>query len=102
VAIKDRSHITILDSICVVHYGYYGYRHTISICNADCFSAATMIMQTHLNVTVICMLSVLYCPDSSQHVCNSTLVSGGTQWRSWLRHCATSWKVAGSIPDGVT
>ena len=25
----------------------------------------------------------------------------GTQWRSWLRHCATSLKVAGSIPDGV-
>ena len=25
-----------------------------------------------------------------------------TQWRSWLRHCATSRKVAGSIPDGVT
>jgi hypothetical protein len=24
-----------------------------------------------------------------------------TRWRSWLRHCATSWKVAGSIPDGV-
>jgi hypothetical protein len=27
---------------------------------------------------------------------------GGTQWRSWLRHCATSHKVTGSIPDGVT
>jgi len=26
---------------------------------------------------------------------------GGTQWRSWLRHCATSQKVAGSIPDGL-
>jgi hypothetical protein len=26
----------------------------------------------------------------------------GTQWRSWLRHYATSRKVAGSIPDGVT
>jgi len=26
---------------------------------------------------------------------------GGTLWRSWLRHCATSRKVAGSIPDGV-
>jgi hypothetical protein len=26
---------------------------------------------------------------------------GGTHWRSWLRHCATSLKVAGSIPDGV-
>ena len=24
-----------------------------------------------------------------------------TQWRSWMRHCATSRKVAGSIPDGV-
>jgi hypothetical protein len=23
-------------------------------------------------------------------------------WRSWLRHCTTSRKVAGSIPDGVT
>ena len=26
----------------------------------------------------------------------------GTRWRSWVRHCATSRKVAGSIPDGVT
>jgi len=26
---------------------------------------------------------------------------GGTLWRSLLRHCATSRKVAGSIPDGV-
>ena len=25
-----------------------------------------------------------------------------TRWRSLLRHCATSWKVAGSIPAGVT
>jgi hypothetical protein len=22
-------------------------------------------------------------------------------WRSWLRHCATSWKIAGLIPDSV-
>ena len=28
--------------------------------------------------------------------------AGGTWWRSWLRHCATSQKVVGSIPDGVT
>jgi hypothetical protein len=26
---------------------------------------------------------------------------GDTRWRSLLRHCATSQKVAGSIPDGV-
>ena len=25
---------------------------------------------------------------------------GGLQWRSWLKHCATSRKVASSIPDG--
>ena len=27
---------------------------------------------------------------------------GGTRWRNWLRHCATTLKDAGSIPDGVT
>jgi len=26
---------------------------------------------------------------------------GGMRLRSWFRHCATSRKVAGSIPDGV-
>jgi hypothetical protein len=30
-----------------------------------------------------------------------TKSSGGTRWHSWLTHCATSQKVAGSIPDGV-
>jgi len=28
-------------------------------------------------------------------------VSGGKRWRRWLRHRATSRKVAVSIPDGV-
>ena len=31
----------------------------------------------------------------------STYFTLGTRWRSWLRHCATSRKVLGSIPDGV-
>ena len=26
----------------------------------------------------------------------------GTRWHSWLRHCALSRKVAGSILDGVS
>ena len=30
-----------------------------------------------------------------------TTLKWGTRWRSWLRHCATSRKVARSIPDGV-
>ena len=29
-------------------------------------------------------------------------VRGSTRWRSWLRHCATDRKVAGSIPDEVS
>jgi hypothetical protein len=29
------------------------------------------------------------------------IVKGDTEWRSWLRHCATSQKVAASIPDEV-
>ena len=33
---------------------------------------------------------------------NSNKINWGTRWRGWLRHCTTSWKVAGSIPDGVT
>jgi threonine/homoserine/homoserine lactone efflux protein len=31
-----------------------------------------------------------------------TYFIGGTWWRGWLRYCARSWKVVGSIPDGVT
>jgi len=31
----------------------------------------------------------------------NTVLSITARWRSWLRHCATSRKVAGSIPDGV-
>jgi len=30
-----------------------------------------------------------------------TLDIRGTRWRSWFRHCATSRKIEGSIPDGV-
>ena len=31
----------------------------------------------------------------------TTYVEGNAPWRSWLRHCLTSRKVAVSIPDGV-
>jgi hypothetical protein len=32
---------------------------------------------------------------------NTTSLKESTRWRSWLRHCATTRKVAGSVPDGV-
>jgi hypothetical protein len=33
--------------------------------------------------------------------CFVKLQYGSMQWRSWLRHCATNQKVAGSIPNGA-
>jgi hypothetical protein len=35
------------------------------------------------------------------HLITLVFLLRGTLWRSWLRHCASSRKVAGSIPDGV-
>jgi hypothetical protein len=35
------------------------------------------------------------------YVCMLWCLSGGTQWCSWFRHCATIGKATGSIPDGV-
>ena len=34
------------------------------------------------------------------YICNFSV--WGTRWCSLLRHCPTSWKVTGSIPNGVT
>ena len=41
------------------------------------------------------------CPYAHGIFNNNTILYWGSRWRSWLRHCATSQKVAGSIPDGV-
>ena len=44
-------------------------------------------------------------PTGTAYICELVLSQvhnkWGTRCRSWLRHCATSRKVAGSIPDGV-
>jgi hypothetical protein len=42
-----------------------------------------------------CNKSVLY------RIERPVICLGSRRWPSWLRHCATSRKVAGSIPDGV-
>jgi len=36
-----------------------------------------------------------------RYPCLQFFLLRGTRWRNWLRHCATSRKDAGSIPDGV-
>jgi len=30
------------------------------------------------------------------------IVTGGTEWRSWLKHSARLCKVVASFPDGIT
>jgi hypothetical protein len=42
------------------------------------------------------------CADKTLQNKQRCVNSGGMRWRSWLRHCATSRKVAGSLADGIT
>jgi hypothetical protein len=48
-------------------------------------------------------IAVLYCSVFLRGVIlRYIVIFRGMRWRSWLRHCATSWQVAGSIPDSVS
>jgi hypothetical protein len=47
----------------------------------------------HVGYDLLCLETKYLCPGTS--------LRRGTRWRSSLRHCATSRKVAGSIPNGV-
>ena len=49
---------------------------------------------------ILIVISYIYIYTGS-YDCSYRYGLRGTRWRSWLRHCATSRKVAGSIPDGV-
>ena len=55
-------------------------------------------------VNLLSCISVVYAGCESQclfvNYCNYLKIIG-RRWRSWLRPCAMSWKVMGSIPDGV-
>ena len=89
---RGRSQVTD-DSMAHVHcmMDDYGYRHRL--CNTYCFHTATMVARTHLIVTFIRTVPVLFC--ITFHLVLGTAVA------QWLRCCATNRKIAGSIPDGV-
>ena len=53
-----------------------------------CFLFVVLLFVFDLDSLIMLYISVVF-------------LNRGTWWRSWLRHCATSRKVAGSIPDGV-
>jgi hypothetical protein len=54
----------------------------------------------HLLVAVLFPIA-LYYKIFNEHKYKSTFIVGGTQWHSWLRHHATSWKVMGSVSSEV-
>jgi hypothetical protein len=55
-----------------------------------------------VNVYVHKVLREVFRTEMNEGIGERTLLHRGTRWRSWLRHCAKSRKVAGSIPDGVS
>jgi hypothetical protein len=53
-----------------------------------CFLFVVLLYVFDLDSLIILYFSVVF-------------LNFGKRWRSWLRLCATGWKFAGSIPDGV-
>jgi hypothetical protein len=64
-----------------------------------------MLLQTTAQTALSCLTSVLQVSDENENEARRIRLTFGFllryRWRSWLRHCALSRKVAGSIPDGV-
>ena len=58
------------------------------------------MLQTLIKESVLHALRVNTC-SNNLHTKFYVPTPNYPRWRSWLRHCATSQKVAGSIPDGV-
>ena len=55
-----------------------------------------------LNDVIITAESLVHKPELTAGIHTRVFaIYWGTRWRSWLSHCATSQKVACSIPDGV-
>jgi hypothetical protein len=81
----------------------------ICMCVCVCVYKAGRILCDHILSTrsfsflVRCSINSVICRVWSSVMVLLFLLwpEGGKRWRSWLRHCATSRNVAGSIPDGV-
>jgi hypothetical protein len=87
--------------LCSTTQGNGNTRFTFSSIN---FTSITMNVYlqnkiTLYNISTILKTCVLLAFKPNLEGCNMSY--GGTRWRSWLKHCTTIRKVAGSIPDGV-
>jgi hypothetical protein len=67
------------------------------------FTRISRLLVKPKDITVLTKRSTNHTDPSVQSsFCKLSYNLWGTRWRIWFRHCATSRKVAGSIPDGVT
>ena len=71
------------------------------------YNGGTFLPKRVVNKFLILKVNVLRLTEGISPVITTIMaaplyVSGDSPQRSWLRHCATSRKVAGSIPYGVT
>jgi hypothetical protein len=57
--------------------------------------------EAEINLCVSIGLGTASCRDVAVRSTDSEEKRERPRWRSWLRHCTTSRKVAGSIPYGV-
>ena len=98
--------------VMTAHHGYRKQQHTVPLEEENsCFSPAKL-RPFVLVLRVVCrwrwvwnnggmVLSGANRVIGRKNFPITTRFTGGTRWRSWLRHCATSLAVAGSIPGGV-
>jgi hypothetical protein len=62
----------------------------------DCQVCWPTAQQFHTSVTI------LYNIKRCQSLLCLHILLRGIRWRGWFRHCATTRKVVGSVPDGIT
>ena len=75
------------------------------LCLSTQFTQATnmcwIVRQTYTNLRCLVTQEITFC-TIAPNTCSILIAVWATQWCNWLRHCTTSQKVVGLIPDGVT
>ena len=89
----------------LLNLSFAGSKYPLShlLCVVSCFRSG-LLLSLHCNFPCLSLYLLLRIHFVLPFVCSTAflyIIIGGTLWRSWLRHCSTSRKVAGSIPDGV-
>jgi len=97
-----RAVICIHVHVCLLFHTFYNFNIWILCVRVRVLELCILL---HFDLPNVCNLIAKTCSLVDAYV--RFLISvmcicwWGTRWPSWLRHCVTSRKVGGSIPDGV-